>query len=284
MSGLAPAREKRTPPKTSTMKKLITLTVLGLAASVRAQVIVYDPTINMQEIIAQIENAAKYAQMIDNQVQQMNILSSQLVQLEQYNAAFGDPARIVLVTGVPELVIDLQHPPVGQPLIQLQLGASGAEALSNDGNGLYHNVGLVFTTPSGQQVTRVANDYKPIAAIDGATQNFTNVYADVRLRRAALKADIAATAQRLQAATTDAEVQKLQGVLTALNADLAATDQEVDQAVGTTLVQQAQNQNDEAKQAQARAEEQQAEFTESLQNYRTKFKLSAESANFPDSQ
>jgi hypothetical protein len=266
------------------MKKLIIISLVGLATYAQAQWIVYDPTSNIQEIIAQTENFAEYVQMVDNQVQQISTLGSQLQQLEQYNAAFGDPSKVLQVTGVNGLVADIEHPPVGEPLLQIQLSANGTEALNNNGNGLYHEVGVSFTTPSGQTVTRVADDYKPIAAIDTATQNYTNVYADVQQRRAALKTQIAATTEALQASTTDAETQKLQGVLTGLNAELAATDKEVDQALGQTLVQQAQNQNDQAKQAQARTEEQQAEFSESLQNYHDKFKLTTEAPSFPDNQ
>ena len=51
-------------------------------------------------------------------------------------------------------------------------------------------------------------------------------------RRATIKDQIAQTTEQLQNATTDAEVQKLHGVLTSLNADLASTDDEVNQAVG----------------------------------------------------
>lgn len=266
------------------MKKLITFAVLNLVVCAQAQWIVYDPTMNTQQIIDQAENVAKYVEMIDNQVQQINTLTSQLQQLQQYNAAFGNPAAILQVTGVNGLIADLDHPTVGQSMIQIQISANGNEALNNDGNGLYHNVGQTFTTPSGQQVTRDTNYYRPNAAIDGAAQNYTNVYADVQQRRAALKAQIAATTQKLQSSTTDAETQKLQGVLTGLNGALAATDKEADQAVGLTLVQQAANQNDKDKQVKAESEEQQAEFSESLQNYGTTFKLSTEAANFPDSQ
>jgi hypothetical protein len=266
------------------MKTIYIVAILSMAVSAHAQWIVYDPTSNLQQIIDQAENLAQYVQMVDNQVQQINTLSSQLQQLEQYNAAFGDPSKILQVTGVNGLVADIEHPPVGQPLIEIQINANGTEALNNNGNGLYHEVGVSFTTPSGQSVTRVADDYKPDAAIDAAAQNYTNVYNDVQQRRAALKTQIADTTEALQASTTDAETQKLQGVLTGLNGELAATDKEVDQALGQTLVQQAQNQNDQTKQAQANTEEQQAEFTESLQNYHDKFNLSTEAPSFPDSQ
>jgi hypothetical protein len=266
------------------MKKLILLTAFNLIASARAQYIVYDPTMNTQQIIEQAESIAKYAEMIDNQVQQINTLTSQLQQLEQYNASFGNPATVLQVTGVNGLVADLDHPAVGQSMTAIQVSANGDEALTNDGNGLYHNVADTFTTPSGRQITRNTNYYRSNAAVDGATQNYTNVYADVQQRRTALKAQIAATTAALQASTTDAETQKLQGVLTGLNGAMAATDQEANQAVGLALVQQVQNQNDSVKQVKAESEEQQAEFSESISNYGNTFQLSTEAPTFPDSQ
>ena len=86
------------------MKKLIAFAVLNLAVCAQAQWIVYDPTMNTQQIIDQAENVAKYVEMIDNQVQQINTLTSQLQQLVQYNAAFGNPATVLQVTGVNGLV------------------------------------------------------------------------------------------------------------------------------------------------------------------------------------
>lgn len=253
-------------------------------ASAHAQWIVYDPTLHTQEILDQAQNLAKYVEMVNNQVQQINTLTSQLKELEQYNKAFGDPSKLLQITGVNALVQDLRHTTVGQTITALQDTADGVEALKNNVNGLYHNVGETFTTPSGQQVVRVAVEYRPNAAIDRTAQNYTNVFADVQRRRVVLKAQIAETTEKLQSATTDAEVQKLNGVLTGLNAALAATDKEVDQALSLTLVQQAQNQNDRDKQARARNEEQQAEFGESLQNYRDTFKLSNERPHFPESK
>ena len=62
-------------------------------------------------------------------------------------------------------------------------------------------------------------------------------------------------------------------VLTSLNADLASTDDEVNQAVGSALVQDIQNRNDQQKQVQALTEQQNAEFTEAVSNYTVKFQL-----------
>ena len=52
------------------MKKLIALALVtvGISLSARAQWVVYDPTMNIQQIIDQAANIAKYVQMIENQV------------------------------------------------------------------------------------------------------------------------------------------------------------------------------------------------------------------------
>src|SRR5271156_6448762 len=111
------------------MKTFLTIVILGLLAAlqVRAQYIVYDPTMNVQQIIDQAENIAKYVQMVDNQVQQIQQLTAQLQQLQQYNKAFGDPSVIVNVNGANALVSDLQQPVAGQNIATLEVGSDGAE-------------------------------------------------------------------------------------------------------------------------------------------------------------
>jgi hypothetical protein len=49
--------------------------------------------------------------------------------------------------------------------------------------------------------------------VQQGSQNFQSVTDDVLSRRKTLRSQIAATTQQLQAATTDAETQKLTGVL-----------------------------------------------------------------------
>ena len=68
------------------MKKLIAIiaVALPLAFSARAQWIVYDPTMNIEQILDEAENIAKYVTMIDNQVQQINTLTSQLSEFKNY--------------------------------------------------------------------------------------------------------------------------------------------------------------------------------------------------------
>jgi len=251
-------------------------------ASVRAQMVVYDPVNNIQSILNQVENVAKYVEMIQNQIQQITTLKSQLHELEHYNEIFGDPSKVLSLPSVNGLIQDLQNTGVGQAIGDLQNLADGVAALKYDANGLYHNIGETFQTPNGDTIAREDNRYRPFAAVNETTKNYADVYADVVARRQALKQEIAATTAQLRSASTASEVQKLTGVLIGLNGALAAADKEIDQAVSLSIVQDAENRNDKEKQALARIEEQRAEFTESVQKYSSTVRLSAEPPTFPE--
>jgi hypothetical protein len=266
------------------MKRMLVVIAAALlcAASSRAQYVVYDPSLHTQNIVNQAANLAKYVQMIQNQVQQINTLTSQLQQLQQYNQVFGNPSQILNLAGLTGLITDLHDTGVGQAIGQLENLAQGVDALRYDASGLYHNIGEAFKTPNGSTLPRDQNSYRQFAAVNETTKNFSDVYADVITRRQSLKQDIAATTAQLRMATTASEVQKLTGLLVGQNAALAATDKELDQALSLSLVQDAENRNDQAKQDQARIEEQRAEFSESVQKYNNTVRLSSEPAQFPE--
>jgi hypothetical protein len=264
------------------MKKLIVaaLIALPLAFSARAQWIVYDPTMSIEQILDQAENIAKYVTMIDNQVQQIDTLTSQLSEFKNYESLFGNPSQVVLSMVAP-LKADLQSLEPGKNLENLVSSADGNYALTYNDSGIYATVGVSFQTPGGQTIQRPADQYKPFAAINGTANNYVTVADNAAQRRATIKDQIAQTTQQLQNATTDAEVQKLHGVLTSLNGDLASTDDEVNQAASSAMVQDIQNRNDQQKQIQALTEQQNAEFTEAISNYTAKFQLLNAPTVFP---
>lgn len=264
------------------MKKLIALILvsLPLAFSARAQWIVYDPTMNVQQILAQAQNIAKSIEMIQNQVQQIQTLTDQLNEFKNYESLFGDPKKVGL-SMVSALTADLQKTEPGKNLENLLSIADGNYALTYNNSGIYATVGVSFQTPGGQTIQRPADQFKPFAAVSRTADNFVAVATDAATRRTALKNQIAQTTEQLKNATTDAEVQKLQGVLSSFNAALASTDAEVNQAVGSALVQDIQNRNDQQKQTQALTEQQNAEFTEAISNYTAKFQLLNAPTVFP---
>ena len=264
------------------MKKLIitTLIALPLAFSARAQWIVYDPTSNIQQIMDEAENMAEFVSMIDNQVQQIETLGNQLSEFKNYESLFGNPSQVVLSMVAP-LDADLKSLEPGLNLENLVGNADGNYALTYNDSGIYATVGVSFQTPGGQTIQRPADQYKPFAAVINSASNYVAVADNAAQRRAAIKDQIAQTTQQLQNATTDAQVQKLQGVLTSLNADLASTDDEVNQAASSAMVQDIQNRNDQQKQIQALTEQQNAEFTEAVSNYTAKFQLLNQPVQFP---
>jgi membrane-associated HD superfamily phosphohydrolase len=182
---------------------------------------------------------------------------------------------------VAPLKADLQSLEPGKNLENLVSSADGNYALTYNDSGIYATVGTSFQTPGGQTIQRPADQYKPFAAINGTANNYVTVADNAAQRRATIKDQIAQTAQQLQNATTDAEVQKLHGVLTSLNGDLASTDDEVNQAASSAMVQDIQNRNDQQKQIQALTEQQNAEFTEAISNYTAKFQLLNAPTVFP---
>jgi hypothetical protein len=264
------------------MKKLIAIiaVALPLAFSARAQWIVYDPVSNVQQILDEAENIAEYVDMVENQVSQIETLDNQLSEFKNYESLFGNPSQVVLSMVAP-LNADLQSVEPGLNLENLVSSANGNTALTFNDSGIYATVGASFQTPGGQTIQRPTDQYKSFAAVINSASNYVAVADNAAQRRATIKDEIAQTTEQLQNATTDAEVQKLHGVLTSLNGDLASTDDEVNQAAASAMVQDIQNRNDQQKQIQALTEQQNAEFEESVSNYTAKFQLLNAPTTFP---
>jgi len=264
------------------MKRLIALALatVGIGLSAQAQWIVYDPTVNIQQILDQAQNIAKYIEMINNQVQQIQKLTDQLDEFKRYEDLFGDPKAVLLSTVKP-LTDDLRKTELGQTLSTLEGTVNAGQALLYNASGLFQSVGTTFNTPNGTTVTRQQAPYLPLAAVQKTTDNYLSVSTDATARRIALKEQIAATTDALKAARTDAEVQKLTGVLIGLSSALNNTDYEINQATASALVQDVANRNDAQRQIEAKKEQQHAEFTEAVQKYGQTFRLMNAPTAFP---
>ena len=249
-----------------------------------AQVVVTDPIAHSLTRIDHAQDIAKYIQMVNNQVTQINTLTQQLQQIQAYVKAFGNPAQLLNIVGANQLISSLQQTGAGQTLTQLQRTANGLQALQYTGNGLYQSLGQTFTTPLGTQFQRFEDSYRKYGAIQDDSRNFQTVTYDVLARRRALRDQIAATTQKLQASTTDAETQKLNGVLVGYNAELGAVDREVDHAVAEVITQDAENRADRERHEEARREERQAQMQESLQQYGDVFRLETSPPSFPENR
>src|SRR6202521_5671334 len=264
------------------MKPALTLATLFVSASLlTAQVVVIDPTAIARAQANHVVDLAKYVQMVNNQVTQINTLTQQLQQIQAYVKAFGNPEQLVNIVGANQLVGSLQQSGIGQTIGQLQRTANGIEALRYTGNGLYSSFGQTLTTPGGVQVPRLDQLYRKYGAIQQDSRNFQSVSDDVLRRRQSLRNDISSTTTKLQASTTDAETQKLTGVLVGYNAELATVDHEIDNATGQVVTQDAENRADRERQEEARREERQAQMEESSRRYGEVFRLETTPPSFP---
>jgi hypothetical protein len=264
------------------MKLILTLTALvATAPLLRAQVVVTNPISDAFAEVMHLEDIAKQVEMINNQVQQIQTLTAQLQQVQAYVKAFGDPEQLLSIVGADELIGSLQQSGVGQTIGELQELASGVEALTYDANGLYQSLGASFTTPDGVEMPRAEELYRKFGAIQQGSQNFQAVTDDVLSRRESLRQQIAATTQQLQASTTDAETQKLTGVLVGYTAELETVDREIEHAAAQLATQDIENRADKERQDEARREERRAQMDESTRRFGDVFRLDATAPAFP---
>lgn len=244
------------------MKRIIIITglaVIGLAPDkAHAQWIVEDPAAIAQSATQHLAEVAKFKEMIDNQLDQINLLTSQLNEVTAYVDAFGDPSSLLSITGADQIISQLRLPSSGQLLGDLQRASSGATSLTNTGGGLYRPIESIHI--SGVEVPRHEELYRKYGALEDTETNYRTVHEESADRIKTLKEDISDTTRALQSATTDAEVQKLQGTLASQNAQLTALQGDVQNAATQVLVQDALNRNDEEKQEQARREKDAAEW------------------------
>lgn len=238
--------------------RLILCAAAMLPLSAHAQFIVEDPAAIAQSATEHLAEIAKFKEMIDKQVEQIDLLTSQLDQITAYVDAFGDPSSLLNITGADKIISQLRLPSSGQLLGDLQRASSGATSLTNTSGGLFRSIESINI--NGVEVPRHEELYRKYGALEDTETNYRTVHEESADRIKTLKENISDTTRALQSATTDAEVQKLQGTLASQNAQLTALQGDVQNAATQVLVQDALNRNDEEKQEQARREKDAAEW------------------------
>jgi hypothetical protein len=195
----------------------------------------------------------------------------------------GDPALIQSITGAEQLVQSLGKKGVGIALAQLQKDAAGSNALSYVANGIYRAIPATIVTDDGAtEQPRALDDYKKVDAVNKASDNFNAVVDDTEQRRQELRAQIKNTTVSAETALTEAEVQKVQTVLTSQTGELAAIDDERQAAVAKVLVQDAQNHAQETRDRQAKIEEQAATMKAATANISAFLAPDTSAAQIPD--
>ena len=109
------------------MKKLAIIIATSFAFVLpqsHAQLIVEDVASIAQDAVNQVVDLAKYVEMVNNQVQQINTMTQELQQTVAYVKAFGDPATLLEIAGVNELMSELDSSGIGQTLSEIRQTAA----------------------------------------------------------------------------------------------------------------------------------------------------------------
>ncbi len=207
------------------MKKLIAIVILAVAGAIpaSAQMVVLDMPNLMQSILnyaAMGQQIAKQAIQIKNQIDQIRQFETQLNRM-------GDMGNFRNLVGFSDFRTDLNMP------TQIRTWADGLNRVDGSGlfgdtrSGVFKPVNAQFTDFDGRQIDRDPQIFKESHDMAVTVDEFKAVQSDVYSRRENLKRAIATTSEAMQAASTEAEQQKLQAVLNAQYGQLSAVDAEV---------------------------------------------------------
>ena len=215
------------------MKKIIALVLFGMATAAPAfsQMVVLDMPNLLQSVLnyaAMGEQIAKQAIQIKNQIDQIRQFETQLNRM-------GDMGNFRNLVGFSDFRNDLNLPTQVRTWADGLVRVDGRGLFGDTRGGVFKPVSAQFPDFNGVQIDRDPQVFKESHDMTVTVDEFKTVQSDVYTRRADLKRAIANTSDALQAATTEAEEQKLQAVLNAQYGQLSAVDAEV--ALSATEVQ-----------------------------------------------
>ncbi|MBX3738589.1 MAG: hypothetical protein KF715_17980 [Candidatus Didemnitutus sp.] len=245
------------------------LAFLFLTPALFAQWIVHDPGNTAVNSAIQSAQAASHLEVLRQWATQLEGLNRQIRQLEDQLA---EQRRIREVIGNPSLagsqvVLDRLAPDelartYGETLQVMRRLADATASLRRTAEGIYGR--LDDRTALRQSFERQGSSYLRYATVEQQADQATRVFDETTTRQVALQRDMSETLSALKSATTQAEVDKLNTKVAALNGQLAVMAAQRRDEADKLLAQQIQNENQAAKERQDLLEKQIAEERQSL--------------------
>jgi type IV secretion system protein TrbJ len=234
------------------MNKLSLIAAIScvVAAPCSAQLATFDFANLSQSLtnyLALTEQISNQATQISNQVQQIRQFETQLQRM-------GDMANVRSLVGFPEFRADLNLPTQVKKWADGLARVDGRGLFGDTRGGIFPQINVQFPDFDGVRIDRDPQVFKQSHDIVVTVDEFKTVQSDVYTRREDLKRAIARTSEALQAATTEAEEQKLQAVLSAQYGQLSAVDAEVALSAAQVQVKEAEATAMNNAQAEADAE------------------------------
>jgi TolA-binding protein len=202
---------------------------LCVATSASAQFIVHDPVNTAVNAAVQAGQAANHVEILREWAAQLEQLDRQLRQLEdqlavqrRIRATLGDPAAAGATMTLSQLGnADLARS-YGETLAAVRRLADAADSLRRTADGIFRP--LEDRTVFGRDFARTNAPYRRYAAVEHQADAVADVQSETSTRGSVLQAELAATLEQLRRAGTQAEVDKLQGKIAALNGQLLHID------------------------------------------------------------
>ncbi len=240
-----------------------------LVSPLTAQWAVFDPTNFAVNTLIQSGQAANHLEILRQWAAQLEALNRQLRELEQQLAVqrqvrdvLGNPTAAggqVILRGLGANDLARTY---GETLAAVRRLTDATASLRRTAEGIYGR--LDDRTALGRDFTRQEPIYRRYAAVERQAENAERVAEDTSARAVALQADLAQALAALRDASTQAEVDKLNVTVAALNGQLAVLAAQRRDEADKLAAQQIQNENQAAKERQDLLERQIAEEQHTL--------------------
>ncbi|MDX2187172.1 MAG: type IV secretion system protein [Opitutaceae bacterium] len=198
------------------------------------------PVFDAAALKQSILNYAALGKQITNQATQITKQVEQIKQMETELSRMGDMAKVKDVKGFSTLKGDLSKESLAKTWEESQKEVDGKGLFEDTRGGTYRPVSETYTDFEGNEIARDEALYLEAHDVAHSVDEFKTVQSDVYSRREDLRRAIAETAAAEQAATTEAEHQKLQAVLNAQYGQLAALNAEVELSAAEVQVKTAE--------------------------------------------
>lgn len=249
------------------MKRLIPFILLATPLS--AQWAVFDPTNFGVNTLIQSGQAANHLEILRQWATQLEQLNRQLRELEQQLAVqrqirevMGSPSASGVQVALRGLGADDLARSYGETLQAMRRVTDAAASLRRTAEGIYGQ--LDDRTVLGRGFVRQETTYRRYAAVDRQADNAERVANETQTQTVSLQAELAQALVALRDAPTQADVDKLNVRVAALNGQLALLAARRRDEADKLAAQQIQNENQAAKERQDLLEKQISEERQTL--------------------
>jgi septal ring factor EnvC (AmiA/AmiB activator) len=246
---------------------VLVLTASGTYSGHAGGIPVYDAINTAENVIQQVvdrvvqaaqhaEDIAKYAQMLENQTQQIAQLTTMISQNVQALERLGNPQTYINMLSLNAILADIQRTMngVGTTVAGFQQTANGFMALKYTANGLYQDLSQL-KDQFGNPIQFQSNNFTKFAMVQNMYQSFNTEMTQANQALASLLQQKQQILQQLNSARSLIETEKLKSQLQAVEANINNATARLNMYSQKITVQHLANQNDAARVQEAQREQ-----------------------------